>query len=326
MTPRLWRAAKSLGWTALALAISLTGWRQLNALQAAPPAPPQATVSPAEAAWGQDLDAWRARRVQEIGAPGGSLTLAGMEWLKPGANSVGTSADNQIQLHVQAPDHICLITVTDKTVELHATVGGFPPDLTVDGESAKEGPLDVGANPTVINWHGVSMSVVDRGGHFALRVKDADSPTRASFQGLNWYAPDPHLNIQATWVPFTAPHTETIPVGTGTALVLPVPGMAVFRLGKTKLTLEPVLEHPNDDTLLFILSDDTSKDATYSGGRFLHVHFPDHGLDKPGKLTLDFNRLENPACAYTTFASCPEPPEKNHLPVPIEAGEKRFTP
>jgi uncharacterized protein (DUF1684 family) len=318
----------------LALAISFSGSRQLNALQAAPPAPsqaapqaaPLAAPTPAEAAWRQDLDAWRARRVEEIGSPGGWLTLAGMEWLKQGANSVGTAADNQIQLHVQAPDHICLITVNDKTVELHATLDGFPPDLTVDGETAKEGPLNVGANPTVINWHGVSMSVLDRGGHYALRVKDADSPTRANFKGLNWYDPDPHMNVQATWVPFTAPHTETLPTGAGILLALPAPGMAVFKLGKTRLTLEPVLESSNDNTLLFILSDDTTKDATYSGGRYLHVQFPDHGLDKPGKLTLDFNRLENPACAYTTFASCPQPPDKNRLTVPLEAGEKRFTP
>jgi len=315
-----------LGWTVLVLAISLHGRRHLDAQQVAPRPAAPAAISPAETAWRQDLDKWRANRAEEIGAPGGWLTIAGMEWLKGGANSVGTSKDNQIQLHVQAPDHICLITVNDKTVELHATLDGFPPDLTVDGEAAKEGPLDTGANPSVINWHGVSMSVVDRGGHYALRVKDADSPTRAGFQGLNWYAPDPHLNLQATWVPYATPHTETIPVGAATALVLPVPGTAVFRIGKTKLTLEPVLEHPNDDTLLFILSDDTSKDATYTGGRYLHASFPDHGLDKPGKLTLDFNRLENPACAYTTFASCPEAPEKNHLAVPLEAGEKRFTP
>jgi len=326
MTSPSGRTRRLLGWTALALAISLTSWSRADALQAATQAAPPATISPAEAAWRQDLDAWRTRRAEEIGSPGGWLTLAGMEWLKQGANSVGTATDNQIQLHVQAPEHICLITVTDKTVELHATLDGFPPDLTVDGVAAKEGPLDAGANPTVINWHGVSMSVLDRGGHYALRVKDADSPTRANFKSLNWYDADPHLNVQATWVPFTTPHNETIPTEAGIALVLPSPGTAVFRLGKTKLTLEPVLESQNPNTLLFIVGDDTNKDATYSGGRILHVAFPDHGLDKPGKLTLDFNRLENPACAYTSFASCPEPPEMNRLTVPLEAGEKRFTP
>jgi uncharacterized protein (DUF1684 family) len=51
---------------------------------------------------------------------------------------------------------------------------------------------------------------------------------------------------------------------------------------------------------------------------------PDHGLNQPGMLVLDFNRLENPACAYTTYANCPEPPEVNQLPVAIEAGEQLY--
>jgi uncharacterized protein (DUF1684 family) len=53
---------------------------------------------------------------------------------------------------------------------------------------------------------------------------------------------------------------------------------------------------------------------------------PDHGLDKPGKLILDFNRLENPPCAYTAYATCPLPPQRNRLAVAIEAGEKRYAP
>ena len=72
------------------------------------------------------------------------------------------------------------------------------------------------------------------------------------------------------------------------------------------------------------LGRESSEDATYQAARFLHTGFPDHGLDKPGILILDFNRLENPPCAYTPYATCPLPPEKNCRPVAIEAGEKRY--
>jgi hypothetical protein len=51
---------------------------------------------------------------------------------------------------------------------------------------------------------------------------------------------------------------------------------------------------------------------------------PDHGLDQPGSLTLDFNRLENPPCAYTVYATCPLPPVQNRLTVALQAGEKRY--
>jgi uncharacterized protein (DUF1684 family) len=56
----------------------------------------------------------------------------------------------------------------------------------------------------------------------------------------------------------------------------------------------------------------------------LYTTFPDQGLNNPGKLRLDFNRLENPPCAYTPYATCPLPPQQNRLKVDIPAGEQRY--
>ena len=322
MKPRLQRSRRRLRLPALTVVLSLA----CGGLFPARPALAQATVTLAESEWRQDLDAWRARRAQEIDAPDGWLTLAGLEWLKPGANSVGAAADNGIQLHAEAPGHIGILLVGNKTVQLLATIDGFPPDLTIDGQPALEGPLVVGAKPSTIGWHGLSMVVLDRGGRYMLRIEDADSPARKVFHGLNWYPADPQFSVEASWVPFNTPHVEAIPTALGATLNLFSPGVAVFTLDGMKLTLQPVLENPGDKTLFFILGDATGKDATYAGGRYLHVPLPEHGLDKPAKLILDFNRLENPACAYTTYAACPMPPEANRLPTAIEAGEKRFTP
>jgi hypothetical protein len=219
-----------------------------------------------------------------------------------------------------------MFTVSGKTVQLLSKVGGFPPDLQINGQPAREGPLAVGVRPSIIRWHALSMVVLDRGGQYALRIQDADSPTRKSFRGLNWFAADPQFSVEATWTPFAPPHIEKLPNASGATHDLPAPGIAEFTLGDRKLTLEPVLETPDAKTLLFIVSDQTGEQTTFAGGRYLHAPFPDHGLTKPGKLILDFNRLENSACAYSSFASCPAPPERNHLPVAIEAGEKLFTP
>jgi len=304
------------------LAIALAG----GALLAVRPASAQAAVTSTESEWLQDLNTWRTLREEQIDAPGGWLTLVGMEWLKPGANSVGAAADNQIHIHAQAPDHIGMFTVSGKTAQLLAPIDGFPPDLQINGQPAREGPLAIGVRPSIIRWHGLSMVVLDRGGRYALRIEDTDAPTRKAFKGLNWYAPDPQFSVDATWTPYTPQHIEKIPTILGTTLDLPAPGVAEFTLAGQTFTIEPVLETPDAKTLLFILSDQTGKQTTYPGGRYLHEPFPDHGLDKPGKLILDFNRLENSACAYTTYASCPLPPVKNRLPIAIEAGEKRFTP
>jgi uncharacterized protein (DUF1684 family) len=285
--------------------------------------------------WQQDLTAWRTQREKEISAPDGWLSLAGLEWLKSGINTVGAAADNQIRLPSGAPEHLGLLTVSGMVssedpsiisiVQLLSPAGGFPPDLTIDGKPAREGALAVdNTKPSVIALHGLAMVILKRGDRFVLRIKDANSPARAGFHGLDWYAPNPNYRVVARWVPFKPAQVEEIPTVIGTTLKLPAPGLAVFMLDDEVLHLEPVLEDPAGKTLFFILRDETSKTSTYGGGRFLHTGLPDHGLDQPGSLVLDFNQLENPPCAYTAYATCPLPPEQNRLGVALQAGEQRY--
>lgn len=304
----------------------LTAFSAGAGLLAGTPARAQA-AAPADPlqGWRANLAEWRAQRERELAAPGGWLTLVGLEWLQPGVNSVGAAADNRIRPHASAPDHLGLFTVSGKTVQILAPNSGFPPDLTIDGQPAREGPLTVDdLKPSLISWHSLSMVVLRRGDRYALRIKDANSPARTAFHGLNWYPPDPQLVIVARWIPYTPPHIEKIPTVIGTTLDLPAPGIARFQLAGHTLALEPVLEDPAGKVLFFILRDQTSTTTTYQAARFLHTPLPDNGLDQPGTLYLDFNRLENPPCAYTAYATCPLPPEQNRLPVAIEAGEKRY--
>jgi uncharacterized protein len=276
-------------------------------------------------AWRQRVLTWRAQREHELSAPDGWLTLVGLDWLKTGVNSVGAAADCQIRLRAKAPDHVGLLTVSGKTVQLLAPAGGFPAGLTLDGTPAREGPLTVnGAKPSTIGWHGLSLVVLERGDRFVLRTKDADSPTRTAFKGLHWYAPDPLYRVVARWTPYTPPRIEKIPTVIGTTLDLPAPGIAEFTLEGKTLRLEPVIESGEQGQLFFILRDETSHAVTYGAGRFLHTGLPDHGLGQPGELVIDFNELYNPPCAYTPYATCPLPPEQNRLPVEIPAGEQRY--
>jgi hypothetical protein len=279
------------------------------------------------AAWSRDLENWRTVHAKAIAAPGGWLSLTALDWLKPGFNSVGSDPASAVRLPALAPAHLGLITASGKTVQILAPAGGFPPELTIDGHPAREGALSTtNAAPSTIAWRGLTMIVMERAGRFVLRIKDADSPARAAFHGLNWFPPDPKLVVAARWVPYHPPQVEEIPTALGNSLHLPAPGLAMFLIDGEVQELEPVLEDPQSRSLFFILRDSTSTTATYPGGRFLHTQLPDHGLDQPGTLVLDFNRLENPPCAYTAFATCPLPPEQNRLDVPLAAGEKRYTP
>jgi hypothetical protein len=321
-------------WPAFALAVLSIGAClsfSSRTAQAQTAADQRAAQPAAELAqWQQGLATWRAQHEKDIASPEGWLSLAGLEWLKTGINSVGSSSDNQIRLQGQAPEHLGMLTISgkapgDEIVQLLAPAGGFPAGMTMDGKPAREGSLVVNdARPSTIAWHGLSFVVLKRGDRYVLRVKDAESPARAGFHGLNWYAPDPNYRVAARWVPFKPPQVEEIPTVIGTTLKLPAPGLAMFLLDGKVMHLEPVLEDPAGKTLFFILRDDTSKTTTYGGGRFLHTPLPDHGLDQPGSLILDFNQLENPPCAYTIYATCPLPPEQNRLDISLEAGEQRY--
>jgi uncharacterized protein (DUF1684 family) len=282
----------------------------------------------AETQWRQDLSAWRAQRETEVSAPDGWLTLAGLDWLKPGINSVGAAEGSQIKLPAPAPAHLGLFTLSGTVVQLLSPAGGFPAELTIDGQPAREGQIRIGgvdgAKPSTIVWHNLTLVVLERADRYVVRLKDVNSPTRANFRGLHWFAPDPRLRVEALWIPYTPPHLDKIPTVLGSTLDLPSPGVAEFTLDGKILRLEPVIEPGEKDTLFFILRDETSKTTTYQAARFLHTGLPNHGLEEEGVLILDFNRLENPPCAYTPYATCPLPPEQNRLAISIEAGEQRY--
>jgi uncharacterized protein len=276
----------------------------------------------------RELKAWRTQHVNDLLKPAGWLSLTGLEWLQPGDNSFGTATDNKIRLAGTSSAHMGILHLEGNTVRLVAPAGGFPADLEVAGAPAKPQVLLVEAdndkNAPHITIGTLNMYVIRREDKYALRVKDSKSPTLVGFHGLNWYEPDAKYRVKAKWIPYSPPKSVTLATLAGTTYAQPVPGVAEFELEGKAYRLEPVLEDPAATQLFFILRDATSASTTYKACRFLYTVFPTHGVDKPGELWLDFNRLENPPCAYTPFATCPLPPPQNRLAIPLPVGEKRY--
>lgn len=266
----------------------------------------------------QDEDAWRAKRSERLLTPDGWFSLVGLDWLRPGKTTVGTAKDNAIQLTGDAAAHVAVFDLEEQHVQLLAPEGGFPAGLTVNGKSAQAVVVD---EETPIKIGTFTLAATQRGDRFALRIKDAQASTRVQFHGLKWFAPDEKYKVQAKWVPYTPEHDVQIPTILGTTVKDKVPGVAEFAIDGRTVQLEPIVEKKQ---LFFILRDTTSHTTTYGAGRFLYTDFPSNGLDKPGELWLDFNRLQNPPCAYTSYATCPLPPPQNRLQVAIPAGEKRY--
>jgi uncharacterized protein (DUF1684 family) len=281
-----------------------------------------------DGAWQRDLVAWRAQHAAELQKPDGWLSLAGLEWLEAGDNSFGSAADNKIHLPASGPEHLGVLHLEGTTVTLNPPPGGFPKDFLVGGNPAQAQELHVDADSDKHNPRmtigTLNMYVIKRGERFALRIKDAHSAALVGFHGLKWYAPDAAYRVTAHWVPYEPPKSITLVTLIGTSYAQPVPGAAEFTLAGKGYRLEPVLEDPAVAKLFFILRDTTSTSTTYGACRFLYTGFPDHGVDKPGELILDFNHLENPPCAYTPYATCPLPPPGNRLGIALPVGEQRY--
>jgi uncharacterized protein (DUF1684 family) len=78
----------------------------------------------------------------------------------------------------------------------------------------------------------------------------------------------------------------------------------------------PRLQLIVQDTTSGLPEDDPG--SSYSMGRFLYFDEP----DGPADVTLDWERLVLPPCAFSYQYACPVPPEENRLPVALTAGER----
>ena len=264
---------------------------------------------------------WRDTVEKSLRRDNGWLTLAGRYIMKPGVNTFGTAANNDIvfppELKGTGPDVIGTITVdaTKKSVILKLaegvsmSSGGKP----FTGERAlKVDP----ANRDWVTLGRISMHIIERDGRYVLRLADNESLVRKNFAGRLWYDVNPAFKVTAKFDPYPPGKKLSIVNVIDEVSDVPCPGYVEFTLKGKKYKMDVV---GDDDGLFFVMRDGTSGDTTYRPSRFLYV-------DKKPKANetfqLDFNKTYNPPCAFSEFTTCPLPPEQNILKTRIEAGEK----
>jgi uncharacterized protein len=141
----------------------------------------------------------------------------------------------------------------------------------------------------------------------------------AAYTGTPAYEPDQRWRLTGTYVPFDEPRPTTVgAVVEGLQHVYDAPGRIEFDLDGQALSLT-AFNGATEGSLFVLFTDETSGVTTYAANRSLKVDPP----AADDTVVLDFNRATNLPCAYTEFATCPLPPEGNHLPVAVEAGEKK---
>lgn len=280
----------------------------------ASPPPQKGSVSTLDA-YRADVDQFRREREATLTSDTGWLTIAGLYFLTKPETSFGSDAANDVVLPSGTPAHVGRFMLASGGRVSVALEPGVHATL-LDGQPFTGGPVksDGDGPPDRIVLGDVQVWVHQSGARPAIRVRNRNNPLRKTFAGMKWYPVDPAYRVDGTFVPYPTPKHVQVPNLLGDVDTMTSPGHVTFTLKGKTASMAVITE--NDHEFWFIFRDLTSGDTTYPAARFLYTPLP-----KDGTVVLDFNRAENPPCAFNPYATCPLPPPENRLQVRVEAGE-----
>jgi uncharacterized protein len=154
-----------------------------------------------------------------------------------------------------------------------------------------------------------------------------DKKLRKKFKGLNYYPINLDYRLKATFVKTENPTLFQMKTTTSRLPEYQKYGEVHFTLDGEDRVLEvyqspEIIKKPGLEDYLFIpFTDETNGIDTYELGRYIDFRIP-----TSDQVILDFNKCYNPYCSYGSGYSCPIPPEVNHLPIKILAGEMKYAP
>ena len=273
--------------------------------------------------------AWVKEREAELTQPDGWTSLIGLHWLEGQQQTVGAAEGNDIRLRI-GPDRLGKVEQRDGALFFTAEAGA---GVTLDGKplqgEVQLQPEGRGGGTKLGYGAGKGqITVIDRSGKLALRVRHADSPDRLQFHGLSVYAPDEQWQVTAKFVAHPPGKTLSIVNILGDVNESPNPGYVEFQKNGNTWRLEATGDPAR--ALSFVFKDATSGKETYGIGRFLKTG----PVSADGTVVVDFNRAYNPPCAFTEYATCPLPPKENYFSqkdakgetvrLAVAAGEKKY--
>jgi hypothetical protein len=272
-----------------------------------------ALAATVDSAYRTQIEQWRQQRETALKADGGWLTVTGLFWLKEGANSLGSGPASDIVLPESAPANLGAIKVENGA----AVFASAADSVTLNGQAVQEAPFHYAGPADVLSVGPLDLLLLKRGDRLALRVKDKNSALRKNFTHLSWYPIQEEWRIVGKFIPLAEPAKLVLDSVIGEQEVMQSPGSVEFGRGGQTYKLQAVGQGKR---LFFVMRDLTSGKTTYAASRFLYADAP----KDDGTVVLDFNKAENPPCAFTPYATCPLPPPQNRLSLAIEAGERKY--
>lgn len=277
---------------------------------------PEVTADPYLA----DIAKFREAREAVLKTDTGWLTIAGLFFLTRPDTTFGADPASDIVLPPGAPARAGVFSLRDGKVAVKAASGV---SFVLNGSTITSANLksDGAGAPDRIVLQDLTLWVHQSGDRLAIRLRDRNNHLRREFTGLKWYPVKQAYRVDAEYVPYDTPKMMQIPNILGDIDTMVSPGTAAFSMDGQRMQMIAIADPDHPKELWFVFRDLTTGKETDPAARFLYTPLP-----VEGKVTLDFNRSQNPPCAYNAFATCPLPPQENRMPVRVEAGEKIYEP
>lgn len=263
----------------------------------------------------QSVTAWRATHEADYRRE--YVPLAGLFFLKPGTNTVGSAVGSDVRLPTRVPALVGRFVQTggrirfepapDSPVTLESRPLLTPIEVRTDGADAYD-ELAIGD---------ISFWVHESGDRRAVRLRDPQSDVARSFTGFRWFPIDGRYRVTGRFIKDAAPREIEMPLLTGDVDAGTTEGLVEFTLNRAKIRMRPITTGPG--RLWFIFRDATAGRETYEAARFLYAD-----LKADGTTVLDFNQAYNPPCAFNSFTTCPLPLAENRLTIRVLAGEMAY--
>lgn len=269
------------------------------------------------------LERWqrfRANRDKALATRHGWLTITSFQWLEDSPAAVDLapglwSTDGTTAALTAVPSDGLTLVETGKAV-----------DGTITAALADEESL------MWVQFGGPSgdRTVVElamRGGRYAIRTRDAESPVFTEFDGVPTYPYNPDWEVTGRFEPYAEP--VDVPISTANPLVDGIHrtvGEVVFRLPGSPHEFRLQAEEEKLGALTVTFHDETNGAAPpgqTAEWRKVSMPRPRPNPDGTFTVVLDFNRAINYPSAFTPYGTCPMPVRNNSLDVRVEAGEKQ---
>jgi uncharacterized protein (DUF1684 family) len=256
---------------------------------------------------------WRAKKNEELVKENGWLALAGLSWLKPGRNLVGSNPMCEVTLPEWAPTFLGIIELKGKIVRLQVAdgvqvqVNGKPVQKTIL-KSSKD------AKPSFITWNEMRMVVHEHAGRYAVRIWDNRRRPHTTLPLRKWFPVNKGFRFHARYRRYPEPKVSDQPDTFGDMVEDRLDGYVSFHFEGNTYKLD--VTEVKDQKLFVKFRDLTSSKETYPASRYMYTE-----PVKENRVVLDFNYAYSPPCAFTEYATCIFAPQQNYLPFRVEAGE-----